>query len=130
MAFGRRMAAFNRRVTNRVTGPLAPRLPGFGVILHTGRRSGRRYRTPVNVFRVPGGYVVALTYGADAEWVRNVVAAGGCELETRGRREHLAHPELFHDERRSHVPPPVRPILRRLGAADFLRLTTVQGSSL
>jgi deazaflavin-dependent oxidoreductase (nitroreductase family) len=124
------MAAFNRRVTNRVTGPLAPHLPGFGVIVHTGRRSGRRYRTPVNVFRVPGGYVVALTYGPDAEWVRNVIAAGGCELETRGRHEHLTHPELFHDEKRSHVPPPVRAILRRLGAADFLRLTTVQAPAL
>ncbi len=130
MAFGRRMAAFNRRVTNRVTGPLAPRLPGFGVIVHAGRRSGRQYRTPVNVFRVPGGYVVALTYGTNSEWVRNVVAAGGCDLETRGRREHLAHPEVFNDEKRSHVPPLVRPILHLLRVADFLRLTTVQASAL
>jgi deazaflavin-dependent oxidoreductase (nitroreductase family) len=129
MAFGRRMAAVNRRITNRVTGPLAPRLPGFGVIVHAGRRSGRMYRTPVNVFRVPGGYLVALTYGTNSEWVRNVVAAGGCELETRGRREHLVHPELFHDEKRSHVAPPVRPILRLLRVADFLRLTTVQESA-
>jgi deazaflavin-dependent oxidoreductase (nitroreductase family) len=128
MAFGRRMAAVNRRVTNRAIRPLAPRLPGFGVIVHTGRRSGRTYRTPVNVFRIPGGYVVALTYGADSEWVRNVVAAGGCELETRGRRQHLEHPEFLHDEMRSPVPPPVRPMLRLLRLADFLQLTTVQRS--
>lgn len=122
MAFGQRMAAFNRHVTNRVTGPLAPHLPGFGVIVHTGRRSGRQYRTPVNVFRVPGGYVVALTYGEDAQWVRNVVAAGGCELETRGRREHLAHAEVVHDDRGGDVPAPVRLMLRVFGVATFLKL--------
>lgn len=27
----------------------------FGVVLHTGRRSGRSYRTPVNGFRTPHG---------------------------------------------------------------------------
>ena len=33
MAFGRRMAAFNRLATNSVLGGVAPRLPGFGVIV-------------------------------------------------------------------------------------------------
>jgi hypothetical protein len=48
---GRHVARFNPRVTNRITRPLARWLPGFGVVEHAGRRSGRRYRTPVNVFR-------------------------------------------------------------------------------
>ena len=112
------------RVTNRVTGPLASHLPGFGVIVHTGRKSGRRYRTPVNVFSAPGGYVVALVYGPDSEWVKNVIAAGGCELETRGRREHLTEPAIFHDEERRRVPPPVRLPLRLFNVTDFMRLTT------
>ena len=127
MAFGRRMAAVNRRITNRITGPLAPHLPGFGVVVHTGRRSGRRHRTPVNVFRVPGGYVVALTYGREAQWVRNVVAAGGCELETRGRRVRLVDPEVFHDDERRAVPSAVRLPLRLLRVADFMRLTAIHG---
>ena len=42
---------------------LARWLPGFGVVEHAGRRSGRRYRTPVNVFRPGASYVIALTYG-------------------------------------------------------------------
>src|SRR2546421_4028311 len=100
MALGRRTATFNRHVTNRVLGGVATRLPGFGVVLHVGRRSGRRYRTPVNVFRVPGGYLFALTYGSSAEWVRNVVAVDGCELVTRGRIVRLERPRLFRDERR------------------------------
>jgi deazaflavin-dependent oxidoreductase (nitroreductase family) len=119
---GRRVAHFNRRVTNRVTGPLAPWLPGFGVIVHVGRRSGREYRTPVNVFRDGRLHVVALTYGADADWVQNVLAAGGCELVTRGARRQMTEPRIVHDESRRRVPPPVRVPLRLLGVADFLLL--------
>jgi deazaflavin-dependent oxidoreductase (nitroreductase family) len=124
MALPRGLAAFNRRVTNHVTGPLARWLPGFGVVAHRGRRSQREYRSPVNVFVARGGYVVALTYGADSDWVRNVLAAGGCDLVTRGRTVHLTAPEIFHDETRRHVPRPVRPLLRMMGVADFLRLST------
>ena len=65
------LAEFNRSVTNRISRPLARRLPGFGVVVHTGRKSGREYRTPVNVFPRDGGYVIALTYGRNGEWVRN-----------------------------------------------------------
>jgi deazaflavin-dependent oxidoreductase (nitroreductase family) len=116
------VARANRRVTNRITGPFAKRLPGFGVIVHTGRKSKRQYRTPVNVFDAPGGYVVALTYGPDSDWVKNVLAAGGCGLERRGRTEQVTAPQLFRDEARREVPPVVRPVLRLFGVSDFMRL--------
>src|ERR1700681_4045004 len=74
------VAAFNLAVTNRITSRFANRLPGFGILTHVGRKSGRLYRTPVNVFRAPDGFLIALTYGRDSEWVRNVVSAGGCQL--------------------------------------------------
>ena len=117
------LARFNRRVTNRLLGPLARHLPGFGVVVHTGRKTHRPYRTPVNVFPRPGGYVIALTYGPDADWVRNVLASGSCKLETRGRTLGLTRPRLFHDERRRSVPRPVRLILSLAHVADFLELT-------
>ena len=44
------VAAFNLAVTNRITSRFAARLPGFGILTHVGRKSGRVYRTPVNVF--------------------------------------------------------------------------------
>ncbi|MGH7747628.1 MAG: nitroreductase family deazaflavin-dependent oxidoreductase, partial [Candidatus Dormibacteria bacterium] len=116
-------ATFNRHVTNRLTGRLATRLPGFGVVLHDGRRSGRHYRTPVNVFPVANGYVMALTYGSGADWVKNVLAANGCEVVTRGRTERLASPRLIHDESATPVPAAVRPILRRLHVSEFLELS-------
>lgn len=124
---GRRMARFNRRVTNRLTRPLARRLPGFGVVVHVGRRSKREYQTPVNVFRAPNGYVIALTYGVESDWVKNVLAAGGCDLITRGRRRALTSPELRRDESRRLVPPPVRPPLRLLRVSDFMYLRDRSG---
>jgi deazaflavin-dependent oxidoreductase (nitroreductase family) len=124
------LARFNRVATNRVTRVVAPHVPGFGVITHRGRRSGREYTTPVNVFRTPDGYIVALTYGAETDWVKNVLAAGGCELETRGQHVRLIRPQLFHDERRRAVPGAIRPILRLLGVSDFLRFGTAIGGVL
>jgi deazaflavin-dependent oxidoreductase (nitroreductase family) len=123
MPLPKRLARFNLRVTNRVLGPLAERLPGFGVVIHRGRRSGRTYRTPVNVFRRGDRYVIALTYGADSQWVRNVLAAGEVDVETRGRRVHLSAPRLVHDERRRLVPAPVRVPLRAANVSDFLVLS-------
>ncbi len=121
----RRIARFNKRFTNRLTGPLAPFVPGLGLLAHTGRRSGRRYETPVNVFSRNGEYIFALTYGRDAEWVKNVLAANGCELTTRGRRHRLTDPDVFRDDRQRPAAPIARPILRLVGTNDFMRLRRV-----
>jgi F420H(2)-dependent quinone reductase len=85
MRFRKRwLAKINIAFTNRITRLFAGWLPGFGILTHVGRKSGKVYRTPVNVFRAPEGFLIALTYGRESEWVRNVVAAGGCKLDTRG----------------------------------------------
>jgi deazaflavin-dependent oxidoreductase (nitroreductase family) len=118
------VAAFNVAVTNRITSRFAGRLPGFGILTHVGRKSGRVHRTPVNVFRAPEGFLIALTYGRDSEWVRNVEAAGGCELETRGVRYLLSAPTIVHDPSRRRFPFPVHMILGLIGANDFMQLTT------
>jgi deazaflavin-dependent oxidoreductase (nitroreductase family) len=116
------LARFNRVVTNRLVGPFAARLPGFAIVTHVGRRSGREHSNPVNLFRSADRYVIALTYGADSQWVRNVLAAGEASVETRGRRLRLIEPEVVHDPTRSHVPPPVRPILAAANVSDFMLL--------
>jgi hypothetical protein len=82
MRFRKRgLAAFNRAVTNRVTSRFAARLPGFGIVTHIGRKSAKVYRTPVNVFRATDRFLIALTYSSQSEWVRNVLAAGGCRTQ-------------------------------------------------
>src|SRR5882762_6699713 len=90
------VAAFNLAVTNRITSRFANRLPGFGILTHAGRKSGKVYRTPVNVFRAPEGFLIALTYGRESEWVRNVISAGACQLETRGVQYQVSSPTIVH----------------------------------
>jgi deazaflavin-dependent oxidoreductase (nitroreductase family) len=118
------VAAFNLAVTNRITSGFAGRLPGFGILTHVGRKSGKLYRTPVNVFRAPEGFLIALTYGRESEWVRNVLAAGGCKLETRNVQYRLSEPAVVHDPARRQFPLLVRTVLRIVGANDFMQLST------
>jgi deazaflavin-dependent oxidoreductase (nitroreductase family) len=118
------VAAFNLVVTNRITSRFATRLPGFGILTHVGRKSGKLYRTPVNVFRATEGFLIALTYGRESEWVRNVLAAGGCELETRQVLYQLSAPTVVHDPTRRRFPLFVRIVLRLSGANDFMQLST------
>jgi deazaflavin-dependent oxidoreductase (nitroreductase family) len=119
----RRLARFNRVVTNRITYPIARTLPGFGIVLHEGRKSGRAYRTPVNAFRTPTGYLIALTYGPDSDWTRNVLAAGGCRLLTRGKVVALTDPRIVRAERHDALPAVVRAVLGRINVRDYLELT-------
>src|SRR3954470_9330791 len=122
MPLPKRLARFNRVATNRVLAPAARYLPGFAVVTHVGRRSGRVYRTPVNLFRAGDRHAIALTYGRDSQWVRNVLAAGEAEVETRGRTIRLVDPEIVRDPRRSLVPAPVRVPLRAARVSDFMLL--------
>ena len=122
MPLPRALARFNRVATNRVGRVLAPHLPGAGVIVHRGRATGREYRTPISAFRWPGGYAVALTYGPGAEWVQNILKAGGAVLEIGGQRVTVTNPRVIHDPAYRLVPRLVGDILRLIGAADFLLL--------
>lgn len=129
MPIPKAVGRWNKAGLNRVTKRIAPWMPGFGVVVHRGRRSGKEYQTPVNVFATEDGYVLALTYGPDTDWVKNVLAAGGCELRTGGRVVRLTTPRLFHDETRRDIRPLERQVLRVIGVADFLSLTTVPGAA-
>ncbi len=123
MPFPDRLARINRWLTNPVMRTFAGRLPPFAVVVHRGRRSGREHRTPVWAFPAGDGFVVALTYGAERDWVRNVVAAGGCGLLRGGRRLSLADPRLLGGRAGLRLMPrPLRPVMRLIGVTEFLRL--------
>ena len=99
---------------------IAPWAPGWAVVIHRGRKSGRVFRTPLWAFRRGNSYIIALTYGPGADWVRNVTAAGGCELESGGRRYRLANPHVYRDDRAAEMPAFIRFMLRRvIKAPDF-----------
>jgi deazaflavin-dependent oxidoreductase (nitroreductase family) len=117
----RKLARFNRRVTNRLARHVAGWAPTLALLTHVGRRSGREYETPVNVFRVDNRYVFALTYG-ESEWAKNVVAAGGCVIRTRRRDVRLSDPERVTDPSRRGIPIPYRWVLAWLHVDEFLVL--------
>jgi deazaflavin-dependent oxidoreductase (nitroreductase family) len=114
------MRPFTTRFINPVTRRFAGHLPDFAILIYRGRRSGRVYRTPMNVFPHGDDYVFALTYGSDVQWVKNVLAAGGCELEMRGGTVRLTNPRLFVDPKQRLMPLPVRFFLRVMGVTEFL----------
>ncbi|MDN3352018.1 nitroreductase family deazaflavin-dependent oxidoreductase [Actinomadura sp. DC4] len=122
MSTRRRLARFNRVFANRLIGRTVSALPGFGAVLHHGRRTGRLYRTPVMVFRGGEDYLLALPYGSDSDWVRNVLAAGGCDLLTGGRALHMAEPRVYADESQHDIPAAVRLVLKRLRVTEFMAL--------
>src|SRR3712207_5238353 len=79
------LPAVNRRFVNPVQRLWAPWLPPWALILHTGRRSGRAYRTPVLAVRSGSTLAIALFYGTRTDWLRNLRAGGGAVIRA-GRR--------------------------------------------
>ena len=77
----------------------------------------------MNVFRVSNGFIVALTYSSQSEWVKNVLAAGGCELKTRGKKYQLSSPNVVRDPTRRRFPIPVRVVLGIVAADEYMELS-------
>jgi deazaflavin-dependent oxidoreductase (nitroreductase family) len=125
MPFPRALARFNRKVTNPILSRFARRIAPFGMLRHTGRTSGAEYETPIMIFRRGSIGVIALTYGPGADWVRNVLAAGECEVIVKQRSTRFIAPEIVRTpEVREFIPWLVRLALRLLRADEFLRLET------
>jgi deazaflavin-dependent oxidoreductase (nitroreductase family) len=117
---------FTARVINPVTRLFAGWLPGFAILSHVGRTSGRTYRTPINVFRRGDYYLFALTYGSSVDWVKNVLATGGCLMRTRGRDIRLIEPEVVVDPELRELGWPLGALLGRLNrVTEILRMRAV-----
>ena len=73
-----RIRVFNKYVTNRLLRVFASCSHGpFAIIHHVGRCSGKPYETTIMVWPTKEGFVIALTYGSNVDWYRNMLAAGG-----------------------------------------------------
>ncbi len=68
------------------------------IIRHVGRTTGRPYETPIQAVSTDGGFVVGLPYGARADWLQNVLAAGTATLVHEGRDHEIDRPELVSME--------------------------------
>ena len=124
-----RLARFNRRGPNRVIGLIAGRrLSPVAFMVHQGRRSGRRYRTPVMPLPLAGGFLVSLPYGPEGDWVRNVVAAGRATLLRGGHSFEVEDPRMLDAAGAAPLlPAALRPALRVVPGIRFVRLTRRAG---
>jgi hypothetical protein len=67
--------------------------------------------------------LIALTYGRDVDWVKNVLAAGGCFVEHKGGTIPCSNPVIVSgDEATGGLPGYVRGILRAIDVTEAMRL--------
>ncbi len=116
----RRLARFNRTVTNRILHRPARWFPQLGSLTHVGRRTHEVYRTPVSVFRTRDGFRIPLTHGRGADWVQNALNHGAVRLTTRRTIYELTDPVIVHDTERKYLPWPWRTFLRFFGVSYFI----------
>lgn len=116
---------FNKRVFNRLVVKWAGRHGSPLVLIqHTGRRTGRRFATPVVAVRTDDALCIALTYGPRTDWCRNVRAAGHATILRDGRVYTVREPELVGAS--LALPAfslPLRLGCRLLGINEFLQVT-------
>jgi deazaflavin-dependent oxidoreductase (nitroreductase family) len=98
-------------VTKHVFNPAELRRGKRPVIVHTGRRSGAEYRTPLDAHSVEGGWLFVLVYGSESDWCQNALAAGSARLVVDGREVALTNPRVVQradvlDELDPNLKPP------------------------
>lgn len=109
------LARFNRHVTNPIQRMWAGWAPTMGILEHSGRRSGVRYRTPLTVFSTAEGVAILLTYGPDRDWLKNITAAGGGTLRRYGRSFPVSDPRVVpRAEAAPYVTGVMKPVFARL----------------
>jgi deazaflavin-dependent oxidoreductase (nitroreductase family) len=118
------------RSTSALTLPLAGKRwnPIFAVVEHRGRRTGRRYAAPVAARRTEGGFMISLAFGAQVDWHRNLLAAGGGVIRWRGRAFRVTAPERITTNTALAAFHPVQRLLLRIGGVDgYVRVRDVDG---
>lgn len=114
----------------RFANPVLVNLAGRGWFVeleHVGRRSGTAHRTPLLAFRQDDTMTVALTYGPDVQWLKNLRAAAGGRMHWRDKMLYLGAPrDLATEDGIARMPQPVRAVLEVTAlATDFVELPVV-----
>jgi deazaflavin-dependent oxidoreductase (nitroreductase family) len=82
------------RINKRVFNPMEVRRGARPVLIHTGRSSGKTYRTPLDAHALPDGYLFIPLYGPRTDWVKNVLVAQTARLRIDGHEIELTSPRL------------------------------------
>lgn len=115
-----RLLTFGRRVFRRVLWRA-----GLSAVLEVpGRRTGKPARVTLAPWEVDGTRYVMSQYGV-TQWVRNLRAAGRCQLQYKDRTETFAATEVDGDER-DRVLAAFRAKADKLLSRDFDRLPNAE----
>ena len=113
------------RPMTKILNPLIVKLAGrryfhmAAQIRHVGRRSGRTYTTPVSARRSGDMIVIALTFGNQSDWSRNVRSAGGGTIRIEGEDYNVTKPQIMS---RQEAKPLVQAAFSPMNRAGFRML--------
>jgi hypothetical protein len=85
----------------RATAPAVRMLAGrrwfplWAVVRHRGRVTGRDLAVPIAIVATPDSFIINLPWGARTNWVRNVLAAGGCTIRWKGAEHPAGDPRIL-----------------------------------
>lgn len=102
-----------------------PGTPGAYASLmgHIGRRTGASYETPVVAEATEDGFVIALPYGSQADWLKNVLASGSATIVHEGSAHSVIDPEVVPIETvDAYFSPGARRSHRLFGTRECLRV--------
>lgn len=125
--FPDRVRTFNKYVTNPLLRVFAYAPWGpFALVRHIGRRSGKPYETVLMVWPMGEHFVIALTYGPNVDWYRNLLAAGGGSVYWHRRVYAIGKPEPIDAATALPIfPTPFRQILRSQGIQHFVQVSAL-----
>jgi deazaflavin-dependent oxidoreductase (nitroreductase family) len=88
-----------RMISKRYFNPVMLKIAGRrpfpqAIIHHVGRKSGQSYATPIVAVPIEHGFAISLTYGANVDWCRNILASGNCTLRWHDATYNLVKPEI------------------------------------
>lgn len=123
-----RIRTFNKHITNPLLRRFARSSRGpFAVVRHVGRRSGKSYETTIMVWSLNDGFVIALTYGPEVDWYRNIQASEHCTLLWHGSVYTVGKPEPIDAKAALPAfPRPFQLILERLGTKQFVYVKRIE----
>ena len=115
---------FNKYIFNRITLKIAGtgKSP-FSILRHIGRKSGRIYQTPVLASYVGETVIIPLSYGKNVDWLRNVLAQGGCEVHWQSKWMGAINPMIIDSETAFSILPENRhKLFQRFRMEKFLHM--------
>ena len=113
------MAKVNKHIFNKLELKRGKR----PVLTHVGRSSGKTYHTPLDAHRTEDAFIFFAMYGANSDWVQNILAAGTAALSVDGVDYDLVSPRMVTlDDARRQLPPDTELQPGRVGGIEYLQM--------